>query len=131
MFLGFLIFMNRKILLFLIFNCVLSGLDVGTDFATFVTLVTLHPWWAGLTLVWVFVPFFINLGKFTYDVIRNWKNGEGMDKMGGLKDVFIHFPFVLTIRNFCLADRLYGMGFGTSGFDPALSAKVEDIQREV
>jgi hypothetical protein len=117
---------NLKLFLFFIFNCCLPGTDVGTDFSTFLALVYLHPWWAGLTLAWMFVPFFIKLGIFLYDSLR--KNNGTWDKF---KDVMLHFPFIRPLYNLSLLIALDDIGYGSTNFNTKYSANVESIQKEV
>ena len=115
-----------KLILFFIFNCCLPGADVGTDFSTFLALVYLHPWWACLTLAWMFVPFLIKLGIFCYDSFG--KKGASWNQF---KDVMIHFPFLLPLHNTYLLFTLYFMGYGSFNFKTQDSAKVEAIQKQV
>ena len=117
---------NRKLIIFFIFNCCLPGADIGTDFYTFIVLVYLHPWWAGLTLAWMFVPFLIKLGIFVFDSLG--KNGASWDQF---KDVIIHFPFLLPLHNTFLLFVLDGIGYGSSNFNSKYSAQVESIQKDV
>ena len=47
--------------LFLIFNSVMPGADVVTDFLTGIDLSKRsHKYWARLTIMWMFLPFMVN-----------------------------------------------------------------------
>ena len=115
------------ILKFITFNCVLPLFDMGTDVrAVFLYLfgVAYHPNWAALTLMWILVPFVLHLVKFLYHLLA--KTGEA-----DWKDLLLHIPFVLPLRNLWLAYRLYELNFGMSTFDTKDWAEVEAIQKMV
>ena len=67
--------------------------------------------------------FVIHLSKFLYFLA---KTGEA-----DWNDLFLHIPFVLPLRNLCLAYRLYELRFGMPDFDTKNWAEVEAIQRKV
>ena len=140
---------NKQLAKFSFFNITLPFLDVGTDVKVFVVYLFYenHPYWAALTIFWVFVPFFMHLGKFfyqlcncscacnstatctntcTYNCSCTCEAGKA-----DWKDVFNHIPFIRPLRNAYLACRLYKMRFGFEDFDPKNWPKVETIQREV
>ena len=115
------------ILKFVVFNTILPLFDMGTDLkAVFLYLygVTYHPNWAALTLMWIFVPFVLHLVKFVYHLLA--KTGEA-----DWKDLLLHFPFVLPLRNLWLAYRLYKLNYGLSTFDTKDWVEVENIQKMV
>ena len=132
-----------QLLKFILFNCVLPGSDVGTDFSTFLSLLSDgQAWWAGLTLGWMFVPVIIRLATFLYQLpatIRKLCDSEGrvMCKvMGGVmlaffKEVIVHLPFCLPLYNLYLANNLRKLRYGMEAFDASNSAKVEAILSEV
>ena len=128
-----------EILKFITFNCILPLFDMGTDVrAVFLYLfgVTYHPNWAVLTLVWIVVPFLLHLVKFLYHLLA--KTGEA-----SWRDLFLHIPFVLPIRNLYYAYLLFGMSFGIEegsfwvetlgmrAFSSRDWAEVEKIQKQV
>ena len=127
------------ILKFITFNCILPLFDMGTDVrAVFLYLfgVAYHPNWAALTLVWIVVPFVLHLIKFLYHLLA--KTGEA-----SRRDLLLHIPFVLPIRNLYYAKLLFGMSFGIEegsfwvecfgmrAFSSKDWSEVEKIQREV
>ena len=114
-----------QILLFIFFNVLLNGTDITTDFLTFLDLQPINTWWAGLTLSWMFVPFLAQIIIFTVENIKALKKGRTVEKHGHFKHIFIHFPFVLPLRNLYQARMLYKLGV-----DPKNSAAVEAIKRE-
>ena len=112
---------------FIVFNSVLPLFDMGTDIRSFVfylSAVTYHPNWAALTLMWIFVPFVLHLVKFVYHLLA--KTGEA-----DWKDLLLHFPFVLPLRNLWLAYRLYKLNYGMSTFDTKDWVEVEEILKMV
>ena len=112
---------------FVVFNSVLPLFDMGTDIRSFVfylSTVAYHPNWAALTLMWILVPFVLHLVKFLYHLLA--KTGEA-----DWKDLLLHIPFVLPLRNLWLAYRLYELNFGMSTFDTKDWAEVEAIQKMV
>ena len=62
--------------------------------------------------------------KYAYHLLA--KTGEA-----DWKDLLLHFPFVLPLRNLGLAYRLYKLNFGMSDFDTKDWAEVEAIQKMV
>ena len=112
---------------FVVFNTILPLFDMGTDIRAYVfyaSAVAYHPNWAWLTLMWIVVPFLIHLAKFLYHLLA--KTGEA-----DWKDLLLHIPFVLPLRNLRLAYRLYELRFGMSDFNTKDWAEVEAIQRQV
>ena len=127
------------ILKFIMFNTILPLFDMGTDVkAVFLYLfgVAYHPNWAALTLVWIVVPFVLHLIKFLYHLLA--KTGEA-----SWRDLLLHIPFVLPIRNLYYAKLLFGMSFGIEegsfwvntlgmrAFSSKDWSEVEKIQKEV
>ena len=116
--------MNVSILKFIFFNSVLPTLDVGTDIKAFLFYLSLeHVHWAVLTITWIVVPFAIHLVKFLYQFAKTRK--------AEWRDLFLHIPFVLPLRNLYFAYRLNKLGFGREDFDPANWPAVEKIQAKV
>ena len=74
--------------------------------------------------MWILVPFVLHLVKFLYHLLA--KTGEA-----DWKDLLLHIPFVLPLRNLWLAYRLYKLNFGMSTFDTKDWAEVEAIQKMV
>ena len=117
----------RAILQFITFNTILPLFDMGTDVrAVFLYLFGLayHPNWAALTLVWIVVPFLLHLVKFLYHLLN--KTGEA-----SWRDLFLHIPFVLPIRNLYYAYLLHKLDFGRPNFESKNWSAVEAIQNEV
>ena len=115
------------ILKFITFNTILPLFDMGTDiraFFLYLSTVAYHPNWAALTLVWIMVPFILHLIKFLYHLLA--KTGEA-----NWRDLFLHIPFVLPIRNLYYAYKLHKLGFGMPNFESKNWAAVEAIQNEV
>ena len=127
------------ILKFITFNTILPLFDMGTDiraFFLYLSAVAYHPNWAALTLVWIVVPFVLHLIKFLYHLLA--KTGEA-----NWRDLFLHIPFVLPIRNLYYARKLFGMSFGIEedsfwvktlgmrAFNSKDWAEVEKIQKQV
>ena len=108
---------------FLFSNVALPLFDIGTDFQAFIFYLFYydHPRWALLTLFWICNPFFVQLGKF----FANLYNTREAD----WKNLFLHLPFVIPIRNCFLAYQLHKLNFGEGGGEDW--AKAEEIQREV
>ena len=126
---------------FVTFNTILPLFDMGTDVKAFIFYLTagvgvaFHPNWAWLTLFWIVVPFLIHLAKFFYILATT---GEA-----NWRDLFLHIPFVLPLRNLFYAYKLFGMRFGIEedsfwvktlgmrAFNSKDFAKVEWIQKQV
>ena len=115
------------ILKFITFNTILPLFDMGTDIKAvflYLSAVAYHPNWAALTLVWIVVPFVLHLIKFLYHLIA--RTGEA-----NWRDLFLHIPFVLPIRNLYYAYLLHKLGFGMPNFESKNWAAVEAIQNQV
>ena len=103
---------NSSIWKFLTFNTGLPLFDMGTDFRTFffyLSVASFHPNWAMLTLGWILVPFFLHVCKFLHHLVTT---GEAK-----WKELLLHVPFVLPLRNAFYARKLNKLGFGESNFD--------------
>jgi len=105
---------------------------MGTDFRTFffyLSVAFFHPNWAMLTLGWILVPFFLHVCKFLHHLVTT---GEAK-----WKELLLHVPFVLPLRNAFYACKLNKLGFGKSKFDRTPEAKqrrlkkIEEIQKQV
>ena len=112
----------RDIIKFVFFNSALPYVDIVTDIRAFVLyrLFYDHPNWGNLTLFWISVPFILHLSRFLYHFLA--KTGEA-----DLKNLGLHVPFVLPLRNLYLAFRLYHMKFGMEDFDDRNWKAVEEI----
>ena len=116
------------LLRFLVFNVVLPTVDVVTDLINFFTLLPDHPYWAYITLTWMFTSFSVHAALFFINAIwidhtiRTWQNFY--------KEVVIHFPGVATFHNLWMAWRLYQLKYGTSNFKTKDHKEVEEILHE-
>ena len=125
--------LNSSIWKFLTFNTGLPLFDMGTDFRTFffyLSVASFHPNWAMLTLGWILVPFFLHVCKFLHHLVTT---GEAK-----WKELLLHVPFVLPLRNAFYARKLNKLGFGKSNFydgTPNRKQKrlksIEEIQNQV
>jgi hypothetical protein len=117
---------------FVFFNVGLNSMDVGTDFSLFLSLlVDDHFFWAALTMMWMLMPFFVNLVMFFIDTYKKKDDVEKLDCMVFFKTVPIHLPFVLPIRKLWYTKRLFSYGFGRPSFDRARAKEVDEIQKKV
>ena len=124
---------NSSIWKFLTFNTGLPLFDMGTDFRTFffyLSVASFHPNWAMLTLGWILVPFFLHVCKFFHHLVTT---GEAK-----WKELLLHVPFVLPLRNAFYACKLNKLGFGKSNsgyYYPAEERgrlkSIEEIQNQV
>ena len=124
---------NSSIWKFLTFNTGLPLFDMGTDFRTFffyLSVASFHPNWAMLTLGWILVPFFLHVCKFLHHLVTT---GEAK-----WKELLLHVPFVLPLRNAFYAHKLNKLGFGKSNsgyYYPAEERgrlkSIEEIQNQV
>ena len=114
---------------FVFFNTILPAVDIGTDLHAYLIysayydddLDNYHPKWAGLTLSWMFAPFTIHVGKFFYRIVIK----RGVNWCEELKELIIHFPFALPVRNVVLVWRLYRLRFGFDNFNATNWVKVK------
>ena len=112
---------------FLFFNVGLPLVDIGTDVQSFFLYLLNYdqPNWAYLTLFWIFNPFIMHSVKFIAAYFYH-KTGKPDWFL-----LFLHFPFVLPLRNFYLTFQLYKLRFGMDDFNSKDWAEVEAIQTEV
>ena len=124
---------NSSIWKFLTFNTGLPLFDMGTDFRTFffyLSVASFHPNWAMLTLGWILVPFLLHVCKFLHHLVTT---GEAK-----WKELLLHVPFVLPLRNAFYAQKLNKLGFGTTNLEYEFPGgkqerlkKIEEIQKQV
>ena len=123
-----------KLGLFVVFNSILPFTDVTTDGVTFFELLENgHANWAAATFYFMWNPFILHLLTFVYNFIqacRKDDDNSDFDWQAELKNVLLHLPFVVPIKNLHNAYRLYKIGFGKKHFDEKNSRKVERIQHE-
>ena len=111
----------KKVLMYVLFNVILNGMDVGTDLKTFIDLILAgeHWFWASLTLTWMLTPFLIHFLKFFGKLI--WTKFERPER-GYVKEFWseagIHFPFFLPLVNLWRAKKLHQLGFGKGFIEP-------------
>ena len=118
--------------LYVVFNSILPFTDVATDGITFFDLIENgHTHWAAVTFYFMWNPFILHLLTFIKNIIKVWwKGDENFDWQAELKEVFLHLPFVVPIKNIYNAYRLFQMGFGTEQMDEIFWEEVEKIQYE-
>ena len=124
---------NSSIWKFLTFNTGLPLFDMGTDFRTFffyLSVASFHPNWAMLTLGWILVPFFLHVCKFLHHLVTT---GEAK-----WKELLLHVPFVLPLRNAFYARKLNKLGFGepypyyeSPKLKQGRLKSIEEIQKQV
>ena len=122
-----------KVLMFVIFNVFLNGMDVATDLKTFLDLIRdgQHMFWAFLTLTWMLTPFLIHSLGFFANLI--WTGFE-RPKRGYIMEFYfeagVHIPFLLPLVNLWRATKLYRLGYGTKNFKTENTEAVEKILNE-
>ena len=121
---------NSSIWKFLTFNTGLPLFDMGTDFRTFffyLSVASFHPNWAMLTLGWILVPFFLHICKFLHHLVTT---GEAK-----WKELLLHVPFVLPLRNAFYAHKLDKLSFvlksENSDAKQERLKSIEEIQKQV
>ena len=78
-----------KALLYIIFNSLLPGIDVISDFLTFNELMySGNPKWAWVTLFCIFLPFLFKCCMFFKDLVR------GRASLQNLAGLILHFPLM-------------------------------------
>ena len=98
--------------LFLLMICVVNFADMVTDSLTFAYLWNMcQPHWALITLLWMFVPFFLHLTFYIAVKILNLKKWSKYRKGADLVSVLIHLPFVTPIRNLGIFVKLCKLGY--------------------
>ena len=124
----------KKVLMYVLFNVILNGMDVGTDLQTFIDLILdpgKHWFWASLTLTWMLTPFLIHSLVFFANLI--WTRFERPEKgyvKGFWFEAGVHFPFLLPLVNLWRATKLYRLGYGTVDFKTENTKAVEKILNE-
>ena len=121
------------LLRFLFFNVALSTTDVVTDLFTFLDLLVDNPYWAGLTLSWMFMPFILHTIYFLF------KKATGIcDPCTSVTELMLqfykeagaHLPFVSSMHNVFRAKRLHELKFGTTEFKMRDHKEVEKLLAE-
>ena len=122
---------------FLVFNVVLPTLDVVTDLINFFTLLPDHPYWAYITLTWMFTSFSVHAALFFIKQVQAKWYGTSATydtwtdfAWDFYKEVVIHFPGVATFHNLWMAWRLYQLKYGTKDFKMTHRKQVEEILDE-
>ena len=124
----------RKVLMYVLFNVILNGMDVGTDTQTFIDLLKdpgMHLYWASLTLTWMLTPFLIHSLRFYANLI--WTKFKRPRRGYVLEFWFeagVHFPFLLPLVNLWRATKLHRLGYGTVNFKAENAKAVEEILNE-
>ena len=117
----------------LFFNVALSSTDVVTDLVTFLDLLVDNPYWAGLTLLWMFMPFALHTIYFLF------KKATGKcDSCATFSDLMrqfykeagAHLPFVSSMHNLWRVKRLHELKFGTKEFKMRDHKEVEELLAE-
>ena len=112
---------------FLFFNSGINFFDVATDLILFLQLEDEgHLFWAALTMLWMWSPFFSHLGLFICKISQAIYAEENRDFSFKTfyKEVLVHIPFVLPFQNAKRALRLYRLGYGSDGFEAKNASKV-------
>ena len=122
---------------FLVFNVVLPTVDVVTDLINFFTLLPDHPYWAYISLTWMFTNFSVHAALFFIKQVHAKWYGTSTTydtwtefAWGFFKEVVIHFPGVATFHNLWMARRLYQLNWGTKYFKMEDRKEVEAILAE-
>ena len=121
------------LLRFLFFNVALSTTDVVTDLFTFLDLLVDNPYWAGLTLSWMFMPFILHTIYFLFKKATGKCDAcitftELMRQF--YKEAGAHLPFVSSMHNVFRAKRLHELKFGTTEFKMRDHKEVEKLLAE-
>ena len=121
------------LLRFLFFNVALSTTDVVTDLFTFLDLLVDNPYWAGLTLSWMFMPFILHTIYFLFKKATGKCDSctsvtELMRQF--YKEAGAHLPFVSSLHNVFRAKRLHELKFGTTEFKMRDHKEVEKLLAE-
>ena len=118
---------------FVFFNVALSTTDVGTDFSTFLELLSDNPLWAFLTLTWTVMPFIVHTTFFLYrkatgELPTSATYSELMKDF--YKEAGMHLPFVSSMHNLWRTKRLFELKYGTDKFKMRNHKEVEKILDE-
>ena len=99
-----------KLFKFFSFNIFLPIFDISTDVQAFILYLFYdnHPNWAYLTLFWIFNPFLVQLFKFFFFILYDKKKPDWCN-------LFLHFPFVIPLKNCWFAYELHKLDFGEAG----------------
>ena len=116
------------LLRFLVFNVCLPNVDVVTDLINFFTLYPDHPFWAYITLTWMFTSFSVHATFFFIKAI--WIDKTKRTCRDFYKEVVIHFPGIATFHNLWMARRLYQLKWGTNDLKTEDHKEVEEILAE-
>ena len=120
-----------KLLLFGIFNSFLPGGDVVLDLITCIDLYNRnHVFWAFVSFLLMWNPFFIHLLLFLLCWLRSRVHNIPFEAQQKLTELIIHIPFLLPLKNLKKAHTLHKIKFGRRGFEAKNSRKVEEIQQE-
>ena len=122
--------------MYVLFNVILNGMDVGTDLKTFIDLILdqdgKHLFWACLTLTWMLTPFLFHSLVFFANLI--WTRFERPAERGYVMEFWfkagVHFPFLLPLVNLWRANKLHRLGYGTADFKTENTEAVEKILNE-
>ena len=118
-----------KIGLFVVFNSLLPGSDVGTDFITCIDLFHQgHKLWACMTLFFMWNPFIVHS---IFVVFKFCKHNSRFDAKKELKELIFLFPLVTPIKNLYYAFKLYKLRFGMKDFESKNAGRVEEIQHQI
>ena len=124
----------KKVLMYVLFNVILNGMDVGTDLKTFIDLILdpgEHLFWAYLTLTWMLTPFLFHSLWFCVNLFRtNFSRPERGHVMEFWFKAGVHFPFLLPLVNLWRANKLHRLGYGTADFKTENTEAVEKILNE-
>ena len=111
-------------------NCVVNFADMVTDSLTFVYLWNMNqPHWALITLLWMFVPFFLHMNFYLAVKILNLNKWLKYRKGADLVSVLIHLPFVTPIRNLIIFVKLCKLGYPYHKEE--YSKEIEALQKDV
>ena len=96
-----------KTLKFIVFNVLLPLFDIGTDVQAFLIYLLAddhrHPYWAFITLFWIFNPFLVHICKFVVILF--------LSKKADWKNLCLHIPFVTPLNNCYYAYQLHKLNF--------------------
>ena len=121
---------------FVVSNVIINLVDVVTDgitayalcekkikypqlrMLTFYFAGGIHVYWSGLTIFWIFVPFILH---FSIIIFRQY------DRQKAIREVFLHFPLGIPIKNAHAAYQLYKVEY-TTPMPVASIKKIEEIK---
>ena len=121
-----------KIGLFVVFNSLLPGSDVGTDFITCIDLFNQgHRLWACMTLFFMWNPFIVHSIFMAFKFCNHKIKGGPFDAKKELRELIFLFPLVTPIKNLYYGYKLYKLRYGMNDFKSKNAKKVEEIQHQV